>query len=75
MVVKPVAIPGKAEQAKALELVKQVFAEGLAKRSASDRSSVARQMLDQAGKSKDAAEKYVLLTQARDVGAGAGVPA
>src|SRR5262245_49122774 len=58
---KPVAVPTKAQQAAALELVKQVYAAGLAKKAPADRAAVARQMLLQAQRSKDPAEKYVLL--------------
>jgi hypothetical protein len=68
-----VPVPDKAAQAKALKLVKEVFAEEYTKKSAEDRLALAGQLLGQARDSgNDAATQYVMLAEARDIAAAGG---
>lgn len=71
--VERLPMPAKAAQAKALKLVKEVFAEEYRKKSAEDKLALAAQLLDQAGESgNDAAARYVMLREARDIAAAGG---
>lgn len=70
---EPVALPDKAAQAKALKLVKEVFAEEYRKKSVEDKLALAAQLLEQArGSGNDAATQYVMLREARDIAAAGG---
>jgi len=66
-------IPPDASQKEAEKVIKELFKEEYAKRSPIDRQSFARNLLKQAGESKDsAATQYVLFREASDVAARAG---
>ena len=72
-VAERVAVPDKAAQAKALKLVKEVYADEYKKKSAEDKLALAAQLLEQAGGSgNDAASQYVMLREARDLATAGG---
>jgi hypothetical protein len=67
------AAPDAASQAKALRTVKDVFAEGYGKKAPADRIALAKALRDEASKDgTDAAARFVLLREARDVAGEAG---
>ena len=70
---KPVVVPDKAAQDKALKLVRDVFAEEYRKKSAADKLALAAQLLEQAADAgNDDATRYVMLREARDIAAAGG---
>jgi hypothetical protein len=67
------AVPDAPSQETALRTVKEVFGEGYGKTAAADRIALAKALRDEASKDKtDAATRYVLLSEARDVAGEAG---
>lgn len=66
-------VPSVAQQQKAERTIKSVFKEEYAARSADDRKSLAKKLLDQGVRNQsDAVAKYVSLREAKDLAAGAG---
>lgn len=67
------ALPDAAEQARAEKLVREVFQREYASKDPAARIALARRLLQQAIETRDdAAARYVLQREARDVGAAAG---
>src|SRR5436190_670074 len=66
-------VPDEPSQAKAERMVREVFGSQITSKDPSERRAVAQKMVVAAGESADdAAARFVLLREARDVAAGAG---
>jgi hypothetical protein len=66
-------VPDAAAQGRAREMIRGIFKDDFAKTAAADRDALARKLVaEAAGTKDDAAARYVLLSDAADLAAGAG---